>query len=127
VACIQPNLSSGEAVDSRRIPDTKQLAVRTRRFHYAMVMRRLRFWNASKRVGFSGPTMVLSETQGLSLSLVMRESPIGRGRKALNPGGAGAKPLRPSLLPLRKPASSHNACIGLIFSPSEMRVHRNME
>jgi hypothetical protein len=32
VACIQPNLSSGEAVGSRRIPDTKQLAVCTRRF-----------------------------------------------------------------------------------------------
>jgi hypothetical protein len=72
VACIQPNLSSGEAVGSWRIPDTKQLAVCTRRFHDAMVIRRLRFWNASKRVGFSGPTMVLSETQGLSLSLVMR-------------------------------------------------------
>ena len=41
------------------------------------------------------------------------EIPIGRGIKALNPGGAGAKPLRHSLLPLRKPASSHNACIGL--------------
>ncbi|MDX6458250.1 MAG: hypothetical protein QOE55_1947 [Acidobacteriaceae bacterium] len=54
VACIQPNLSSGEAVGSRRIPDTKQLAVCTRRFHDAMVIRRLRFWNASKRVGFSG-------------------------------------------------------------------------
>ena len=42
--------------------------------------------------------------------------PIGRGTKALNPGGAGAKPLRHSQLPLRKPASSHNACIGLIWS-----------
>ena len=37
------------------------------------------------------------------------EAPIGRGSKALNPGGAGAKPLRPSLPPLRKPASSHDA------------------
>ncbi|MDX6458252.1 MAG: hypothetical protein QOE55_1949 [Acidobacteriaceae bacterium] len=37
------------------------------------------------------------------------EAPLGRGSKALNPGGAGAKPLRPCLLPLRKPASSHNA------------------
>jgi hypothetical protein len=42
------------------------------------------------------------------------EIPIGRGIKALNPGGAGAKPLRHSQLPLRKPASSHNACIALI-------------
>jgi hypothetical protein len=40
------------------------------------------------------------------------EAPIGRGIKALNPGGAGAKPLRHSLLPLRKRASSDNACIG---------------
>jgi hypothetical protein len=40
------------------------------------------------------------------------EIPIGRGIKALNPGGAGAKPLRHSQLPLRKPASSHNACFG---------------
>jgi hypothetical protein len=39
------------------------------------------------------------------------QNAIGRGSKALNPGGAGAKPLRPSLLPLRKSASSHNACI----------------
>ena len=38
-------------------------------------------------------------------------APIGRGIKAPNPGGAGAKPLRHSLLPLRKPASSHNACM----------------
>jgi len=47
---------------------------------------------------------------GIPISLASR-GPIGRGSKALNPGGAGAKPLRPSLLPLRKPASSHNACI----------------
>ena len=47
------------------------------------------------------------------LSSVCRQSArIGRGTKALNPGGAGAKPLRHSLLLLRKPASSHNACIG---------------
>src|SRR5580693_3300994 len=30
------------------------------------------------------------------------EAPIGRGIKALNPGGAGANPLRHSRLPLRK-------------------------
>jgi CheY-like chemotaxis protein len=40
------------------------------------------------------------------------ETPIGRGIKAQNPGGTGAKPLRHNLLPLRKPASSHNASIG---------------
>ena len=40
---------------------------------------------------------------------------IGRGIKALNPGGAGAKPLRHSLLPLRKPASSDNACISDLY------------
>jgi len=46
------------------------------------------------------------------LSSVYRQSArIGRGTKAQNPGGGGAKPLRHSLLPLRKPASSHNACI----------------
>jgi hypothetical protein len=39
------------------------------------------------------------------------EAAIGRGIKALNPGGAGAKPLRHSLLPLRKPAFSDNACL----------------
>jgi hypothetical protein len=55
----------------------------------------------------------------IPLSSVCRHrARIGRGTKAQNPGGAGAKPLRHSLLPLRKPASSHNACIGLI-SPIE--------
>src|SRR5712691_6493948 len=50
----------------------------------------------------------------IPLSSVCRHrARIGRGTKAQNPGGAGAKPLRHSLLPLRKPASSHNACIGL--------------
>ena len=49
----------------------------------------------------------------IPLSSVCRHrARIGRGTKAQNPGGAGAKPLRHSLLPLRKPASSHNACIG---------------
>jgi hypothetical protein len=42
------------------------------------------------------------------------KAPIGRGIKALNPGGAGAKPLRHSLSPLRRRASSHNACIALL-------------
>jgi hypothetical protein len=41
--------------------------------------------------------------------LALVEAPIGRGIKALNPGGAGAKPLRHNLLPLRKRASSDNA------------------
>jgi hypothetical protein len=51
----------------------------------------------------------------IPLSSVCRHrARIGRGTKAQNPGGAGAKPLRHSLLPLRKPASSHNACIGLL-------------
>src|ERR1700682_6599417 len=50
----------------------------------------------------------------IPLSSVCRHrARIGRGTKAQNPGGAGAKPLRHSLLPLRKPASSHNACISL--------------
>ena len=50
----------------------------------------------------------------IPLSSVCRHrARIGRGTKAQNPGGAGAKPLRHSLLPLRKPASSHNACIAL--------------
>src|SRR3979490_3273905 len=49
----------------------------------------------------------------IPLSSVCRHrARIGRGTKAQNPGGAGAKPLRHSLLPLRKPASSHNACLG---------------
>jgi hypothetical protein len=48
----------------------------------------------------------------IPLSSVCRHrARIGRGTKAQNPGGAGAKPLRHSLLPLRKPASSHNACV----------------
>src|SRR3981189_3451913 len=51
-------------------------------------------------------------------SVCRHRARIGSGTKAQNPGGAGAKPLRHSLLPLRKPASSHNACIALI-SPTE--------
>jgi hypothetical protein len=50
VACIQPNLSSGEAGGSPRIPDRPgSLAVRTGRFHDAMVIRRLRFWKLRKQ------------------------------------------------------------------------------
>jgi hypothetical protein len=49
-------------------------------------------------------------------SVCWHRARIGRGTKAQNPGGAGAKPLHHSLLPLRKPASSHNACIALIWS-----------
>ena len=50
VACIQPNLSSGEAVGSLRIPDRpSQLAFSTRRFHDAMVVRRLRLWKLRKQ------------------------------------------------------------------------------
>ena len=54
----------------------------------------------------------------IPLSSVCRHrARIGRGTKAQNPGGAGAKPLRHSLLPLRKPASSHNAvAVGMIIS-----------
>jgi hypothetical protein len=45
VACIQPSLSSGEAVGSAAYSgQTKQFAVCIRRFHDAMVIRRLRFW-----------------------------------------------------------------------------------
>jgi hypothetical protein len=64
------------------------------------------------------PTQWPQPIQGMlrhPLSSVCRHrARIGRGTKAQNPGGAGAKPLRHSLLPLRKPASSHNACIGLL-------------
>ena len=67
VACIQPNLSSGEAVGSRRIPDKPG----TWRFELDSFMTPWSFdafgsrSYASKRVGFGGPTMVLSETRGL--------------------------------------------------------------
>ena len=55
-------------------------------------------------------------------SVCRHRARIGRGTKAQNPGGAGAKPLRHSLLPLRKPASSHNACISdLALSQIAMR------
>src|SRR5580692_10320274 len=74
VACIQPNLSSGEAVGSPRIPgQTGQLAVSIRWFHDARSFDAFGSGScASKRVGFRGPTMVLSETQGLQLFWVMR-------------------------------------------------------
>ena len=53
VACIQPNLSSGEAVGAPRIPDRpSQLMVSTRRFHDAMVVRRLRFRKLRKQEGW---------------------------------------------------------------------------
>jgi hypothetical protein len=74
VACIQPNLSSGEAVSLWRIPDKPG----SWRFVLDGFMT---CWSfdafgsgsyASKRVGFCGPTMVLSETQGLLLFLVVR-------------------------------------------------------
>jgi hypothetical protein len=66
-AWIQPNLSSGEAVSSRRIRDKSGSC----RFELDGFMT---FWSfnafgsgsyASRRVGFNGPTMVLSETRGL--------------------------------------------------------------
>jgi hypothetical protein len=64
----------------------------------------------------------------IPLSSVCRHrARIGRGTKAQNPGGAGAKPLRHSLLPLRKPASSHNACIGLIWSDHVNTAKSDME
>ena len=73
VACIQPHLSSGEAVGVTRIPDRpNQLMVSTRRFHDAMVDAFGSGSYASKIVGFGGPTMVLSETRGLQLFWVMR-------------------------------------------------------
>jgi hypothetical protein len=69
VACIQPNLSSGEAVNWPRIPD--------RPGSWPFVLDGFMTpWSfdafgsgsyASRRVGFSGPTMVLSETRGLQL------------------------------------------------------------
>src|SRR5271156_405830 len=53
VACIQPNLRSGEAVGAPRIPDRpSQLMVSTRRFHDAMVVRRLRFRKLRKQEGW---------------------------------------------------------------------------
>jgi len=67
VACIQPNLSSGEVVSLRRIRDRSGSC----RFELDGFMM---FWSfdafgsgsyASRRVGFNGPTMVLSETRGL--------------------------------------------------------------
>ena len=52
---------------------TRRLAVCTRRFHDAIVVDAYGSGSyASRRVGFSGPTMVLFETRGLQLSLVMR-------------------------------------------------------
>src|SRR5258708_38713653 len=76
VACIQPNLSSGEAVGWPRIPDRPG----SWRFVLDGFMTPWSFdafgsgSYASKRVGFSGPTMVLSETRGLQLFWVMRGS-----------------------------------------------------
>ena len=67
VACIQPNLSSGEAVGSPRIPDRPS----SWRFELDGFMTPWSFdafgsgSYASKGAGFSGPTMVLSETRGL--------------------------------------------------------------
>jgi hypothetical protein len=66
VACIQPNLSSGEAVGWPRIPDRPG----SWRFVLDGLMTPWSFdafgsgSYASRRVGFSGPTMVLSETRG---------------------------------------------------------------
>jgi hypothetical protein len=74
VACIQPSLSSGEAVGSPRIPDRPS----SLRFVFDGFMTPRSFdafgsgSYASKRVGFRGPTMVLSETRGLQLFGVMR-------------------------------------------------------
>ena len=74
MACIQPNLSSGEAVDSPRAPDTPSS-------WWFVLGGFMTPWSfdafgsgcyASKRVGSIGPTMVLSETQGLQLFWVMR-------------------------------------------------------
>ena len=60
VTGMKPNLSSGEAVGSPRIPDqTKQLAVCTRQFHDAMVIRRPRFWKLrNDALALVEPTMV---------------------------------------------------------------------
>ena len=71
---IQPNLSSGEAVGSRHIPNKPG----SWRFELDGFM--TPWWFdafgsgsfASKCVGFIGPTMVLSETRGLQLFWVMR-------------------------------------------------------
>jgi len=74
VARIQPNLSSGEAVGSRRIPD-KPGSWRIELDGFITLGSFDAFGSgsyASKRVGFSGPTMVLSETRGLQLFGVMR-------------------------------------------------------
>src|ERR1700751_2278879 len=74
VALVQPNLSSGEGVNSRRIRSKSGSC----RFELDGFMT---FWSfdafgsgscASRRVGFNGPTMVLSETRGLQLFWVMR-------------------------------------------------------
>src|SRR5258705_13142747 len=66
VACIQTNLSSGEAVGCPRIPD------RTGSWRFVLDGL-MTHWSfdafgsgsyASRRVGFIGPTMVLSEARG---------------------------------------------------------------
>jgi hypothetical protein len=46
------------------------------------------------------------------------------GNAFLPLGGAGAKPPRQGLLPLRKPAASHNACIGLVSPLHEHRASK---
>src|SRR6201981_1452196 len=91
VVCIQPNLSSGEAVSSRRIRDRSGSC----RFELDGFMTSLSFdaygsgSYASRGAGFGGPTMVLSETRGLQLFWVMRGG-IGciwrLGAERLHPG-----------------------------------------
>src|SRR5260370_25372711 len=71
-------------------------------------------WEAT-RAPTQWPRPIQGDAAPSPLSSVCRHrARIGRGTKAQNPGGAGAKPLRHSLLPLRKPASSHNARIALL-------------
>ena len=74
VACIQPNLSSGEAAGSPRIPDRagSWLFVLDGFMTPGLFDAFGSGCYASIRVGFSGPTMVLSETRGLQLFWVMR-------------------------------------------------------
>jgi hypothetical protein len=72
--CSQPNLSSGETAELAAYSGyTRQLTVRVRRLHDLWSFDAFDSGSyASKRVGSSGPTMVLSETRGLQLFWVMR-------------------------------------------------------
>jgi hypothetical protein len=75
VACIQPDLSCGEVMCSPRIPDRPGGwrflldGFMTRCCSTPSVLEAMQ----ADALALVGPTMVLSETRGLQLSLVMRE------------------------------------------------------